>query len=138
MLWLTYGLTFGALLLVFVLTGGPVAAHMNGSSLNYYNEKNTAYYCWLVWHYWLGALTIGFLAVGSVRHACWTDDGKQAAFVWAFSFLIASVFTVWGCYAMMPDPPGEGGSGGTAVLNMASAANQTPPQPTTAGVSSSV
>jgi hypothetical protein len=59
---------------------------------------------------------LAFLVVGAVRNAVWTSNGKQAALVWAWSFLVGGVVSVFGCYRMMPDGdseglPGESGSG---------------------------
>jgi len=42
------------------------------------------------------------MLVGGFRNLIWKNDGKQAAYVWCFVFLLAGIFCVIGSYTIMP------------------------------------
>ena len=100
--WINYSVTIIIMLLVFLLTGAPVTPHQAGKKFNKYNERDTTYFFWLAWHYWLGAMFVAQTIVGAFRTLWFTNDGKQVAMVWHYSFLIAGVFCIIGSYTLQP------------------------------------
>ena len=102
--WVTYTVTSVTLLVVFLLTGAPVTPHWTSASINHFKQKDTYYYVFLAFHYWLGAMTIGFLIVGGFRNMFWNKDGKQGGMVWCYAFLLAGIFCAIGSHTLMPPP----------------------------------
>eukprot|EP00039_Didymoeca_costata_P026836 m.16784 g.16784 ORF g.16784 m.16784 type:complete len:119 (+) comp5795_c0_seq2:255-611(+) len=103
--WGTYGLTLFALFVLFLLTGGPVTPSLKGYSFNHYKSKDDTYFFVLYWHLLLGAAFVLFAIIGGIRNACFAQNTKQVAYVWAFTILVSSVVATYGVYKVIPSAP---------------------------------
>jgi hypothetical protein len=124
--WFQWFATLGCILFFFLLTGAPVTPSLSEYRFNGYDSRSVGYFIVLAWHYFFGAAFVAWtvigkiplfiviqsllflyifgIFVGALRHQFWNDDDKAAAHVWSITFLVASIFTVYGTYKIMPGP----------------------------------